>query len=143
MHFAFILVGSVVIALGLASCSREWQATLAPRDPQDEPIEFALAHGVLMRGSPSTFRGLSQPLQPKAGPNRVFEPCKSELQAAALRLGAVSFEAVSAGAERALDGGYEGFVEARVIYAGALAYDVRHAVVRCRTDARGRILALD
>lgn len=143
MHFPLISFGSIVIALGLASCSREWQATLAPQNPQDEPIEFAIAHGVLMRGSPSAFQGLSQPLQPKAGPNRAFEPCRAELEAAALRLGAVSFEAVSAGAERALEGGYEGFVEARVIYAGTLAYDVRHAVVRCRTNARGRILALE
>lgn len=83
------------------------------------------------------------PLHPGKGPNRVFEPCKTELEAAATRLGALGFEAVSAGAERLRNGGYEGHVEVRIMYGGTLAYEVRHAIVKCRTDVQGRIIALD
>ena len=143
MRPGLITCGGLVLTLGLCGCAGEVHPSIASEEISDELNILGLVHGVLVRGSPSALRQMAHPLQPGEGRNRVFEPCKAELEAAATRLGALGFEAVSAGAERLLHGGYEGLVEVRIIYGGTLAYEVRHATVKCRTDARGRIIALD
>lgn len=130
-----------LIALGLCGCAAEVHPLSDPGS--DDLHTFGFVQGVLLRGSPVALRLITQPLQPGEGRSRVFDACKDELEAAAHRLGALSLEAVPAGPDRLLAGGYEGLVEVRIIYAGTLAYEVRHSVVKCRTDQRGQIIGLD
>jgi hypothetical protein len=88
------------------------------------------------------LRLITRPLQ-RRGRSACSTPARTNSKRAAHRLGALSLEAVPAGPDRLQAGGYEGLVEVRVIYAGTLAYEVRHSVVKCRTDQRGRIVGLD
>ncbi len=143
MRSGLITSGGLVLALGIGGCAGEVHLTGASEAALDDLSALGLVHGVLVRGSPSALRQLPLPLQQKEGRNRTFEPCRSELEAAASRLGALGFEAVSAGAERLVDGAYEGLIEVRIIYGGTLAYQVRHALLTCKTDARGRVVAVD
>jgi hypothetical protein len=111
------------------------------REAMDNAPRLAWVSGIgLVFGKPVDLATLFHPLEPKPGPNRVVEPCRTAIREAASRLGAVAVEAISAGPERSADGrAYEGPVEARIIYEGLLIYEVRRATVICRLDEAGMV----
>lgn len=95
-----------------------------------------------VRGARHSVETLSSPLQSRPGvPDGVVEACRQAIQEAATPLGVSQVEAVSAGpAKRIRGGGIEAPLEVRILYARLTLYEVRQAVVTCRTDARGFVV---
>lgn len=128
--------------------SMPWQLTPLSRQPKArrETIVSARVPSLgLVRGTRSAVTYVATPLPSRTSArNRVLEPCRRLVNAEARRFGAVRVEAASQGAERRRrDGGIEGPIGFRILYASDTGYVVRQSVLNCRANARGRIVATD
>jgi hypothetical protein len=127
-----------------ASSELSTQAIAAPARAVPSPATIRVYHSQLgwVRGTPAALASLASPLTPRgAAPEQLVEACRAAIQTAAAPYGAEAVQAVSAGPARRRPGaGLEAPIEIRVLYRAPDAYEVRQAVVTCRTDARGNVV---
>jgi len=85
--------------------------------------------------------GHGAPLQSARGPNRTVAACREAVQAEAVKLGARSVEAVSAGPEhRNRHGQTVGPVHVRIAYEWSGSHEVREATISCVVDRSGKVV---
>src|SRR5215210_957286 len=93
-----------------------------------------------VRDTPAALASLMHPLAPAPGRNDFVEACRAMVEKAAQGQGAARVEAVSAGPQRRVRGGYVAPVQFRILYPGFLRSQVRQARLNCKADRKGKIV---
>jgi hypothetical protein len=94
-----------------------------------------------VRGTPRALASLGTPLRAVPGPNRTVDACRGVVESEAMKIGARTVEAASAGPHRRnAQGHYAAPVRMRITYAMPGGFEVREATMTCIVDARGNIV---